>query len=63
MIYVTYDAGVYEYQVTEKETIPAYDIHSLQDGADEELILYTCWPPDSVSQRYLVRARPVPRSL
>lgn len=48
------------YQVTFEETVPAKDMSAYQDdGSGEDLILYTCWPPDSISQRYLVHAKPV----
>jgi sortase (surface protein transpeptidase) len=51
---------VHTYVVREKKTVPAADLTSYQnDGEGEELILYTCWPPDSISQRYLVIADPV----
>jgi LPXTG-site transpeptidase (sortase) family protein len=59
-IYVTYSGTMYEYEVTFEEAIPAADTSRFQDnGAGEELILYTCWPPDDISQRYLVHAIPV----
>ena len=57
---VQYGGRTYNYQVTVKETVSASDLSAYQDGGDgEELILYTCWPPDSIAERYLVRARPV----
>ncbi len=59
-IYVTYAGTLYEYEVTEKETVDAADTTPFKDdGSGEELILYTCWPPDSIQQRYLVHALPV----
>ena len=59
-IYVTYSGQLYAYEVNFKQTITASDTAPLQDnGNGEELILYTCWPPDSISQRYLVHAIPV----
>lgn len=59
-IYVTYAGNLYVYEVTHEQTIQAKDTGPFQDnGNGEELILYTCWPPDSVSQRYLVHAVPV----
>lgn len=59
-VYVTYGNKFVVYQVTGHETIPAGDLASVgATGDGEELVLYTCWPPDSVSQRYLVRAVPV----
>ncbi|TSC79027.1 MAG: S-layer domain-containing protein [Candidatus Peregrinibacteria bacterium Gr01-1014_25] len=57
---VNYDGRQYTYRVREKKTVPARDLASYQDeGNGEELVLYTCWPPDSVSERYLVIAEPV----
>ena len=59
-VYVTYDGKVHTYQVTEKRTVPAKDHSAFEpDDNGEELILYTCWPPDSISHRFLVIARPV----
>ncbi len=59
-IFVTYDGKLYVYQVTEKKTIPASDKTAFEpDEKGEQLVLYTCWPPDSISQRYLVYAMPV----
>lgn len=57
-VYVTYEGEQYTYEVTREETVPANDINAYR-GDGEELILYTCWPPDSIKERYLVRARPV----
>ncbi len=59
-IYVTYEGKLYVYQVSEKKTIPANDKTAFEpDEKGEQLVLYTCWPPDSISQRYLVYATPV----
>lgn len=59
-IYVTYNSTLYVYEVTFEEAIPAADTSRFNDnGQGEELILYTCWPPDSIAQRYLVHALPV----
>ena len=59
-IYVTYAGKLFVYQVTEKKTIPAKDRTAFESAEKtEELILYTCWPPDSITQRYLVHAIPV----
>ncbi|MDD5469637.1 MAG: sortase [Candidatus Peribacteraceae bacterium] len=59
-IYVTYSGTLYMYEVTFEEAIDAADTSRFQDnGSGEELILYTCWPPDSIQQRYLVHAIPV----
>lgn len=59
-IYVTYDGTLHVYEVTYEEAVPAEDTSRFNDnGQGEELILYTCWPPDSITQRYLVHAVPV----
>lgn len=59
-IYVTRDQKVYTYQVTEKRTVLAKDKSAFEpDELGEELILYTCWPPDSITHRFLVLAKPV----
>ncbi len=59
-LYVTYEGKLHTYEVTHEQTIDAKDTSPFNDnGAGEELILYTCWPPDSIAQRYLVHATPV----
>ncbi|MBM3231175.1 S-layer homology domain-containing protein [Candidatus Peregrinibacteria bacterium] len=60
-VYVTYAGNLYMYQVSKKQAIPAKSTNDAfrDDGTGEELILFTCWPPDSVAQRYLVHAVPV----
>lgn len=58
-IYVTYGGKQHTYQVTHKRTVDDKDFSAYQGGRGEELILYTCWPPDSIDQRYLVYAAPV----
>ena len=59
-IYVTYEGQLRTYEVTYEETIDAKDTSPFNDnGSGEELILYTCWPPDSIAQRYLVHAKPI----
>ncbi len=58
-VYINYDGDQYAYQVTLKEAVPANDTSRYQGGDSEELILFTCWPPDSISQRYLVHAKPI----
>jgi LPXTG-site transpeptidase (sortase) family protein len=59
-VYITYAGKLYTYEVTFKETVAAADTAPYADnGTGEELLLYTCWPPDSISQRYLVHALPV----
>ncbi len=60
-VYVTYAGSLHIYEVTHEQTIAASKAGSAfkDDGSGEELILFTCWPPDSISQRYLVHAVPV----
>lgn len=59
-VYVTYDGTLYVYQVSAKKTVSASDKSLFESDEDgETLILYTCWPPDSIQQRYLVLATPV----
>lgn len=59
-VIISYGGQEYRYTVTFEETVPAKDMSAYQDdGNGEDLILYTCWPPDSISQRYLVHAKPV----
>lgn len=56
---VTFEGRNFNYIVRDKKAVPAKDLTSYQnDGDGEELILYTCWPPDSITQRYLVIATP-----
>lgn len=57
-ISVTYNGTVYNYEVTYKEEVAVNDM-SAYSGAGEELILYTCWPPDTIDKRYLVHAKPI----
>ena len=58
--FVTYNGRLYVYQVVLEETIAARDTQALQgEDIGEQIILYTCWPPDDITHRYLVRAAPV----
>lgn len=57
-IYVTYNDKMYVYQLSYSETVPASDT-SRYKGKGEELILYTCWPPDKIAHRFLWHATPV----
>lgn len=60
-VFVTYAGKLHIYEVTRKQSVPATETQDAfrDDGTGEELILYTCWPPDSISERYLVHALPV----
>jgi LPXTG-site transpeptidase (sortase) family protein len=56
MVYINYHGTLYTYKVTFKQTVPQGDTSAFAQEGKEELILYTCWPPDSIKQRYLVHA-------
>lgn len=60
-VYITYAGNLYIYEVSYEQSILASNAGNAfkDDGSGEELILFTCWPPDSISQRYLVHAVPV----
>ncbi|MBP9773399.1 MAG: sortase [Candidatus Peribacteraceae bacterium] len=54
LVYVTYNGRLFTYKITGHKTVSAKDTKDYQpDGSGEQLILYTCWPPDSISQRFL----------
>ncbi|MEQ1849710.1 MAG: sortase [Candidatus Peribacteraceae bacterium] len=60
LIYVSHQGKVHTYQVTEKRTVAVNDATPYQtNDRGEELILYTCWPPDTIDERYLVFASPL----
>lgn len=58
-VHVTYDGRRYTYEVTHESVVDASDSSAFDavEGETEKLILYTCWPPDSIHQRYLVHAQ------
>lgn len=59
-IYVTHQGKLHVYQVTEKRTVKANERSAFEPDDDgEELILYTCWPPDSITHRFLVIGKPI----
>lgn len=58
-VYIAYQGKTFTYEVTYSQTVDASDMSAYQKNNGEELILYTCWPPDDVKQRYLVHAKPV----
>ena len=58
-VYIAYQGKTFTYEVTFSQTVDATDMSAYQKNNGEELILYTCWPPDDVKQRYLVHAKPV----
>lgn len=58
-VYIAYQGKTFTYEVTYSQTVDATDMSAYQKNTGEELILYTCWPPDDIKQRYLVHAKPV----
>lgn len=59
-VYVTYQGKLFVYDVIGRKAVKADDRTPFEpDDTGEQLILYTCWPPDSISQRLLVIATPV----
>lgn len=60
MIYINYKEKGYVYQIKNQEIMPANNLSAvMNDYGYEELALYTCWPPDRTSHRYVVYAAPV----
>ena len=59
-IYLNYHERGYVYEVFNHEIIPAsQDYKLLEDQNTNELAMYTCWPPNSIAQRYVVYGKPV----
>ena len=60
IIYINYQEKGYVYQINQKEIRPASDMASvMEDYGYEEMALYTCWPPNGISKRYVVYASPI----
>jgi LPXTG-site transpeptidase (sortase) family protein len=57
-VYLTFDGKMYIYEVTRQNQIDPKDVTPFM-GTGEELILFTCWPPDSTTTRLLVHAKPI----
>ncbi|MFC1732429.1 sortase [candidate division KSB1 bacterium] len=56
-IYVNYHEKGYVYQINNQEILPADKLNVvMKDYGYEEMALYTCWPPDNISHRYVVYA-------
>jgi LPXTG-site transpeptidase (sortase) family protein len=59
-IYINYQEKGYIYEIYKKEIIPAsQDYQLIENEHNNELALYTCWPPNSISKRYVVYGKPV----
>ncbi len=59
-IYINYKEKGYVYEIYDSSIIPASQDHILvQNDNSNELALYTCWPPNSIAQRYVVYGKPI----
>lgn len=59
-IYINYKEKGYAFEVYNSEIILASrDYVLVQNDNFNELALYTCWPPNSIAQRYVVYGKPV----
>jgi len=59
-IYINYKEKGYVYEVFNQNIIPASeDKKIIANQNKNELTLYTCWPPDSISYRYVIYSKPV----
>jgi LPXTG-site transpeptidase (sortase) family protein len=59
-IYINYKEKGYVFEIYNSEIIPASKDHILvQDDSSNELALYTCWPPNSIAERYVVYGKPI----
>ncbi|MBU0706235.1 sortase [Patescibacteria group bacterium] len=59
-IFINYKEKGYVFEIFGSEIIPASQDHILvQNDNNNELTLYTCWPPNSLAQRYVVYGKPV----
>lgn len=57
LIYVNYREKGYAYRVGSREIVPAPQLTKvMEDYGYEEMALYTCWPPNSTSYRYVIYA-------
>ncbi|MBU1017879.1 sortase [Patescibacteria group bacterium] len=57
LIYINYQEKGYVYQINKKDILPAEQLGAVMtDYGYEEVAMYTCWPPDGISHRYVVYA-------
>ena len=57
LIYINYKEKGHIYRVRKEEVMPANQLNKImKDYGYEEVAMYTCWPPDSISHRYVVYA-------
>jgi len=63
LIVVSYKGGLYTYRLTEKRVVKPSEISYLQPITGErKLILQTCWPPGTTTERLLLIADFIDRS-
>lgn len=59
-IYINYQERGFVYEVRSSDVMPAQALPSImEDDGYEQLAMYTCWPPNSISKRYVIYADPV----
>ena len=59
-VYINYKERGYVYEIFKSDIIPATEDYKLiQDQNNNELALYTCWPPNQIKYRYVVYGKPV----
>jgi len=59
-IYINYKEKGYVYEIYRSNIIAAAQDRTIIENAQtNELALYTCWPPDSIENRYVVYGKPV----
>lgn len=59
-IYINYREKGYIYEIFNQNIIPATEDKTIvADQSKNELALYTCWPPNSISHRYVIYGKPI----
>ncbi|MBN1258493.1 sortase [Candidatus Peregrinibacteria bacterium] len=59
-LYINYKEKGYAYQIYKTELIPAkQDDLLMADQNNNELVVFTCWPPDRIDYRYAVFGKPI----
>ena len=59
-IFINYKENGYHYQVYKTAIITAKEDYKLMENQDQnEIDIYTCWPPDHISHRYVLYTKPV----
>lgn len=57
LVYINYQERGYAYRINKKDILPTSQLNVvMKDYGYEEMALYTCWPPDGISHRYVVYA-------